>query len=157
MRIRWINSCFVLGTYLLCAQAAGSPQQIAQAALVSSVPSGTIVLSETKEARIGYTDTGMVTTVHIGLESWTTKTPAPTGRRGLAVAEVDGKIYAIIGGYDNALPYSAVCEEYDQQTDSWATKAPMPTAREGAAAASVAGKIYVIGGWDGVSYLSTVE
>lgn len=153
MKAHWIRTFFVLCALSVCAH---SHQQIAQVDLISGVPSGTIVLSEQKEARIGYTDTGLVTTVHTGIETWSTKSTMPTGRQGLAVAVVEGKIYAM-GGHDNVLPYSAACEEYDPQADSWVIKTPMPTPREAPAAAAVGGKVYVIGGYDGSNLLSTVE
>ncbi|GIV28885.1 MAG: hypothetical protein KatS3mg027_2699 [Bacteroidia bacterium] len=95
--------------------------------------------------------------------TWTTKAPMPTPRRGLAaVSPGNGKIYAI-GGYRFDSYYGfhyflSTNEEYDPASNTWTTKAPMPTARADLAAASSGdGKIYAIGGWNGSYYLSTNE
>ncbi len=85
---------------------------------------------------------------------WSALTNMPTARSGLAVAEANGKIYAI-GGTS-----TAKVEEYDPNTNVWATKANMPTGRVYLAAASVNGKIYAIGGdlqYNGGNYTNKVE
>jgi hypothetical protein len=76
-------------------------------------------------------------------DSWATLTPMPTARKGLGVAVVDNKIYAI-GGYNGS--YLGANEMYDLETDSWTTKTPMPTPRDDFAVAVCQNKIYVIGG-----------
>jgi len=76
-------------------------------------------------------------------DSWTTMESMPTARRGLGVAVVDGKIYAIGGFTSN---YLGTNEMYDPETDTWTTKASMPNPRCRFAIAVVENKIYVIGG-----------
>lgn len=73
--------------------------------------------------------------------SWASEAPMPTVRRGLGVAAVNGKIYAI-GGF----PDVSVNEEYDISTNTWTTKAAMPTPRHSFAIAVYQNKIYCIGG-----------
>jgi N-acetylneuraminic acid mutarotase len=77
-------------------------------------------------------------------DRWTERASMPTARGALAVAEHDGKLYAI-GGYDQDANRAEV-EVYDPVRDVWATRAPLPTPRDHLAAAAVLGKIYVIGG-----------
>ncbi len=91
-------------------------------------------------------------------DSWTAKAPMPTARRGLAVAVVNGVLYAI-GGQPDVMgsPMVPTVEAYDPATDSWSTKTPMPTARDALAAVTLNGTIYAIGGFDGTSLLPTVE
>ena len=81
--------------------------------------------------------------------TWTTKTPVPTGRSALATVTVENKIYAI-GGYDNEHPGTPTAknEVYDPATDTWANKAEMPTARGKICANAVNGQIYVMGGFE---------
>ena len=77
-------------------------------------------------------------------DTWSAKAPMPTARRALAVAVVNGKLYAI-GGNTDELTHQLVAtvEVYDPATDSWSTKAPMPTPRMLLACATVNGIIYV--------------
>ena len=79
-------------------------------------------------------------------ETWTTKADMPTARLGLSTSVVDGKIYAIGGGYSIEGPHSRIVEKYDPVNDTWTRKADMPTGRIGHATSAVNGKIYVIGG-----------
>lgn len=79
--------------------------------------------------------------------TWTTKFPMPTPRQGLALAVVNGQIYAI-GGKDptQAANGLSAVEVYDPASDAWTRKAPMPTPRWGLGAAVLNGQIYAIGG-----------
>ena len=77
---------------------------------------------------------------------WTRKTDMPTSRLGLSTSVVNGKIYAIGGGYSVDGPHSRITQEYDPVADTWTSKSDMPTGRIGHAASVVDGKIYVIGG-----------
>jgi N-acetylneuraminic acid mutarotase len=70
-------------------------------------------------------------------------TAMPTERDELAIAVVNGKIYAIGGINGVALGTN---EEYDPVSDTWTTKASMPTPRTGLIVAVVNNKIYAIGG-----------
>lgn len=80
----------------------------------------------------------------------------PTARGRLAVAAVDGKIYAIGGNPNNSQPLATV-EEYDPTGNIWVSRSPMPTARTAAAAVAVNGKIYVMGGSSASAPLTAVE
>ena len=94
------------------------------------------------------------------------KCDMPTPRTKVAVAAIGSKIYAI-GGYNGS--YSNKVEVFDTSitVKAWTTQcvvngqtrpiANMPTARSGAAAVEFDGYIYVLGGYNGSTYLSTVE
>lgn len=100
----------------------------------------------------GYTQSGLsgwhpVSSVYMydpATDSWTERAPMPTPRGALAIAEHEGKLYAI-GGYDRK-SNSAAVEVYDPAQNTWHARAPLPTPRDHLAAATVAGLIYVIGG-----------
>ena len=73
-----------------------------------------------------------------------------------AVAEVQGKLYAIGGSacdraqftVDDLEPLSSV-ERFDPGANTWEAVAPMCTARVNCSAAVLAGKLYVAGGENG--------
>ncbi|GAB4352742.1 MAG: kelch repeat-containing protein [Methylohalobius crimeensis] len=75
---------------------------------------------------------------------WVRRRSMPTARGALAVALLDGKIFAI-GGYDGhaSLP---VVEIYDPAADIWQSAPSLPTPRDHLAAAAVDGRVYAIGG-----------
>lgn len=74
-------------------------------------------------------------------ETWTTLASLPTPRSGLAVVELNGKIYCIGGSRGSAF---ATVEAYDIVTNTWDTNlAPLPTALSYCRGASIGGKIYV--------------
>jgi N-acetylneuraminic acid mutarotase len=102
------------------------------------------VLGDTFKPPRGYTYTKM--TINSS-DSWTVKADMPTARAALAAVAVNGKIYAIGGGWGwfNG-SYLNKTEKYDPVTNKWSAKADMPTARAGLAAVAVNGKIYAIGG-----------
>jgi N-acetylneuraminic acid mutarotase len=80
---------------------------------------------------------------------WTTMAQMPTARKGLGVAVVNGKIYAIGGGtWSN---YFGTNEMYNPATNTWTTKTPMPTPRSHFGIAVIDNKIYCIGGGTGVN------
>jgi hypothetical protein len=92
-------------------------------------------------------------------DTWTTKAPMPTARNGLAVVEVNDRLYAI-GGATDFNPWTNnlnVVEEYDPSTDAWTTVESMPTSRSLLGAAVVNNKIYSIGGMGSSGYLDTNE
>lgn len=87
--------------------------------------------------------------------TWATKTPMPTKRRGLVSATVNGIIYAIGGQKlvasadpDNPTKVNlAKVEAFNPSSNTWTTKAPLPSARAWPSGAAVInGKIYVTGG-----------
>ena len=75
---------------------------------------------------------------------WATKAPLPEARANLAVAVLDGKIYAVGGERDGA-PLAAA-SVYDPTTDTWSVLPPLPEGRTDLAAAGANGKLYVLGG-----------
>jgi N-acetylneuraminic acid mutarotase len=77
-------------------------------------------------------------------DSWTERAPMPTARGALAVAELDGKLFAI-GGYDGK-GNSAAVEVYDPASNSWRTLAPLPTPRDHLAVAVAGRRIFAIAG-----------
>ena len=82
-------------------------------------------------------------------DTWETKEPIPTPRRGLGANVVNGKIYVTGGHVPNSSSLTgfstlSLNEVYDPETDSWSTKAEMPTAEVGIRSAVVDSKIYVI-------------
>ncbi|MBI2890188.1 MAG: hypothetical protein HYY13_05330 [Nitrospirae bacterium] len=83
--------------------------------------------------------------VGVPVDAWEAKTGMPTGRRLLAAAAVNGRIYAI-GGEAGGGGLNAN-EEYDSVANSWAVKAGTPTLRQWASAAAAGGRIYVFGGY----------
>jgi N-acetylneuraminic acid mutarotase len=76
-------------------------------------------------------------TVRAAEDSWTTMESMPTAERGVGVAVVNDKIYAI----GNIVNY-----EYDPAANTWTTKTPMPTPRTNFGIAAYHDRIYVIGG-----------
>jgi hypothetical protein len=79
-------------------------------------------------------------------DTWTFKTPMPTGRGFLSGTVLDGKIY-VVGGTDNTqLDAIALVEMYDPVSNTWTTRASMPEARTCPATCTYNGKIYVFGG-----------
>lgn len=82
--------------------------------------------------------------------TWTTKAPLPTPRRGLgAVTGPNGIVYAIGGspraGFGD--PFVTTVDAYDPATNTWSARAPMPTARAyHAVALGADGLIYAMGG-----------
>ena len=81
----------------------------------------------------------------------------PTARQAVALALLDGKLYAVGGGgWSPSFSYSPLVERYDLATKSWEAAAPMGTGRMNHAVAVLNGRLYVVGGNDGPA-LSSVE
>ena len=59
---------------------------------------------------------------------------------------LDGRLYAVGGGGDDASTALNTAEVYDPQTDGWQPLAKMTTIHAGLGLAAVGGKIYAIGG-----------
>ena len=71
----------------------------------------------------------------------------PTPRDHLALAALNGRLYAIGGRLEgSSLQNVNANEAYDPATDRWEPRTPLPTARSGIAAAVVDGRIFVFGG-----------
>ncbi|SLM49484.1 Kelch repeat type 1-containing protein [Nitrospira japonica] len=77
-------------------------------------------------------------------DKWTERAPMPTARGALAVAELDGMLYAI-GGFGEKGNSPAV-EIYDPAHDRWMPRTPLPTPRDHLAVVALNRKIYAIGG-----------
>uniref|UniRef100_A0A8C0W2X9 BTB domain-containing protein n=1 Tax=Castor canadensis TaxID=51338 RepID=A0A8C0W2X9_CASCN len=92
---------------------------------------------------------------------WSMCVPMSKRRGGVGVATHNGYLY-VVGGHD--APASNHCsrlsdcvERYDPKTDSWSTVAPLSVPRDAVAVCPLGDKLYVVGGYDGRSYLNTVE
>ncbi len=90
-----------------------------------------------------------------------TKPSLTPAREGLAMAEVNGRIYAFGGKTENE-EYLNTVSEYDYIADEWTedTSDPNKQMQKGKsdfAIAATDNDIYIFGGFDGENYLSTVE
>jgi hypothetical protein len=70
----------------------------------------------------------------------------PTPRAGLAVAVVDGKLYAV-GGHNLSSFNLSTVEAYDPATNTWKAGAPMPLGRDGLTVGAIGGRLYAAGGF----------
>jgi N-acetylneuraminic acid mutarotase len=77
-------------------------------------------------------------------DTWNPKADMPTARRSLAVAVLNGLLYAI-GGNDGSGSVPTV-EAYDPVTDTWSPRASMSEDRALLSAAAVGGRIFALGG-----------
>ena len=73
----------------------------------------------------------------------------------LAVAVLDGKLYAV-GGYNDDDQFLSSVERYDPALDAWEEVAPMAVERSTPAMGVLDGKLYAVGGYGG-GRLSSVE
>jgi N-acetylneuraminic acid mutarotase len=82
--------------------------------------------------------------------TWTSRSPMPTGRNHFLASVIDGKIYAIDGRL--GMPFvtmsdvTDLVEMYDPATDQWSYKGRAPTRRGDVAGDVYNGKIYLTGG-----------
>ena len=81
--------------------------------------------------------------------------PMAVERRALAVAVLDGKLYAM-GGQDDGYNALSSVERYEAATNAWEAVAPMAEARFYHAVAVLDGKLYAVGGFNN-GFLSSVE
>jgi len=116
-------------------------------AVIQTMDGDFALAGRTESSGAGGRDGWLVNTIPTDT-TWRNRASMPTARKRLAVAVVDGKIYAF-GGQNEEGDALAIVEEYDPVTDTWTTKAPMPTPRSGLAAVVVDGWIYAIGGRTG--------
>lgn len=92
---------------------------------------------------------------------WSMCAPMSKRRGGVGVATFNGFLYAV-GGHD--APASNLCsrlsdcmERFDPKTDSWTTVAPLSVPRDAVGVCSLGDRLYAVGGYDGQTYLNTVE
>ena len=85
--------------------------------------------------------------------SWSRITAMPTARSELAVAELDGRIYAAggIGQWGT----SDAFEAYDIASARWTRLAPLPAATHHPAMAAVDGRVYLSGGYGDIFFNKT--
>lgn len=55
------------------------------------------------------------------------------------------------------LPRFLIISRYNPKNDSWSTVAPLSVPRDAVAVCPLGDKLYVVGGYDGHTYLNTVE
>ncbi|XP_064413796.1 kelch-like protein 1 isoform X2 [Latimeria chalumnae] len=92
---------------------------------------------------------------------WSMCAPMSKRRGGVGVTTCDGFLYAV-GGHD--APASNHCsrlsdcvERYDPKTDTWTTVAPLSMPRDAVGVCLLGDKLYAVGGYDGQTYLNTME
>ncbi|NXB90552.1 KLHL1 protein, partial [Vidua chalybeata] len=117
-------------------------------------------------------------------KAWTVLPPMSTHRHGLGVTVLEGPIYAV-GGHDgwsylntverwdpqsqqwtfvasmsiarSTVGVAALNGKYDPKTDTWTMVAPLSMPRDAVGVCLLGDKLYVVGGYDGQSYLNTME
>lgn len=94
--------------------------------------------------------------------TWESLAPLPQPRAGIAVAALNGQLYAMGGHtrprmnrYEPAQPHPEVWR-YDPATDQWSEVAALPIALGGASAISIGGQIYLFGGVDDQGTITNV-
>ncbi|XP_046704835.1 kelch-like protein 4 isoform X2 [Silurus meridionalis] len=92
---------------------------------------------------------------------WSMCAPMAKRRGGVGVATYNGFLYAV-GGHD--APASNHCsrlsdcvERYDQKTDTWTMVSPLSVPRDAVGVCLLGDRLYAVGGYDGQSYLNSVE
>jgi len=85
---------------------------------------------------------------------WTPRAPLSQPRGGLGLVALGSRLYAIGGGWTEALTFN---EQYDTRTDAWSRiETPIVGQWRNLGAVALGNKVYAIGGWGG-SYLSNNE
>ncbi|EPY78016.1 kelch-like protein [Camelus ferus] len=92
---------------------------------------------------------------------WTLCAQMSKRRGGVGVTTWNGLLYAI-GGHDaptsNLTSRLSDCvERYDPKTDMWTAVASMSISRDAVGVCLLGDKLYAVGGYDGQTYLNTVE
>ncbi|RVE67306.1 hypothetical protein OJAV_G00101810 [Oryzias javanicus] len=92
---------------------------------------------------------------------WSMCAPMAKRRGGVGVATHNNFLYAV-GGHD--APASNHCsrlsdcvERYDPKTDTWTTVSSLSVPRDAVGVCLLGDRLYAVGGYDGQSYLNTVE
>lgn len=91
---------------------------------------------------------GTVDVYDIATNTWAGAPPLAEARGDLALAAVDGDLYAI-GGYDWSYTPLATVEKLTSGAVAWALGTPMLTPKGDLQSAVIDGKVYVPGGWNG--------
>ncbi|NXM26513.1 KLHL1 protein, partial [Oxyruncus cristatus] len=117
-------------------------------------------------------------------KAWTVLPPMSTHRHGLGVTVLEGPIYAV-GGHDgwsylntverwdpqsqqwtfvasmsiarSTVGVAALNGKYDPKTDTWTMVAPLSMPRDAVGVCLLGDKLYAVGGYDGQTYLNTME
>jgi hypothetical protein len=85
---------------------------------------------------------------------WSPRAELNQPRGGLGLVAVGARLYAIGGGWTEALTFN---EQYDTRTDAWSRiETPIVGQWRNLGAVALGNKVYAIGGWSG-SYLSSNE
>uniref|UniRef100_H0VDF3 Kelch like family member 4 n=1 Tax=Cavia porcellus TaxID=10141 RepID=H0VDF3_CAVPO len=92
---------------------------------------------------------------------WNLCAPMSKRRAGVGVATYNGFLY-VVGGHDvpasnHCSRFSDCVERYDPKNDSWSTLTPLSAPRDAVGMCPLGDKLYVVGGYDGHTYLNTVE
>ncbi|XP_058845113.1 kelch-like protein 4 isoform X1 [Acipenser ruthenus] len=92
---------------------------------------------------------------------WSMCAPMSKRRGGVGVETYNGFLYAV-GGHD--APASNHCsrlsdcvERYDPKTDTWTTVAQLSVPRDAVGVCLLGDRLYAVGGYDGQTYLNSVE
>ncbi|KAL7395492.1 hypothetical protein ABVT39_017895 [Epinephelus coioides] len=92
---------------------------------------------------------------------WSMCAPMAKRRGGVGVATYNNFLYAV-GGHD--APASNHCsrlsdcvERYDPKTDTWTTVSSLSVPRDAVGVCLLGDRLYAVGGYDGQTYLNTVE
>ncbi|NWX10194.1 KLHL1 protein, partial [Caloenas nicobarica] len=117
-------------------------------------------------------------------KAWTVLPPMSTHRHGLGVTVLEGPIYAV-GGHDgwsylntverwdpqsqqwtfvasmsiarSTVGVAALNGKYDPKTDTWTMVAPLSMPRDAVGVCLLGDRLYAVGGYDGQTYLNTME
>ncbi|XP_067241699.1 kelch-like protein 4 isoform X2 [Chanodichthys erythropterus] len=92
---------------------------------------------------------------------WSMCAPMSKRRGGVGVATYNSFLYAV-GGHD--APASSHCsrlsdcvERYDPKTDTWTTVSSLSVPRDAVGVCLLGDRLYAVGGYDGQTYLNSVE
>jgi hypothetical protein len=101
--------------------------------------------------------TSSVLALDLATSAWTSRSSTSTPRCSLALAALNGRLYALGGYDDDQKKYLASVESYDPATDTWRAEPEMSHARGSFSAVELSGVLYIAGGNDETNVLSTVE
>lgn len=79
-------------------------------------------------------------------DKWFDGAPLPRGANHVAIAAIDGRVYALGGFIEQNRNPDTNAYAYDVASDRWTSIAPLPRARGAAATAILDGKLHLIGG-----------